>query len=195
MNGQGDVQYIYNNAEENVQFMTSFEKFIQYGNMPVYLFIFLFIGFSFNHLDGQGFYGGNCGGFAGGTQMAGSSPQPHKAQEQQPRETPVSTSAQQQLFQIGEQQISRYNLRWPVENVLLCTVLLRFMLLHLASYHTVFFSFGSSETDHRSCQAQRQGPAGLLQHRGCTLPPGHAKTTLWRTGRERRHVSLFSHSS
>ncbi|KAM9476774.1 nuclear factor NF-kappa-B p100 subunit isoform 1-T1 [Clarias gariepinus] len=57
-------------------------------------------GFSFNHLDGQGFYGGNCGGFAGGTQMAGSSPQPHKAQEQQPRETPASTSAQQQLFQI-----------------------------------------------------------------------------------------------
>lgn len=80
-------------------------------------------------MDGPGYYGGNCGGFAGGTQMAGSAPQPEKAQEhQQQQEMPTGLAAQQQLLQIGEQQLSSYDQWWPVENALLGTILPRFLL-------------------------------------------------------------------
>lgn len=64
---------------------------------------FISTGFQFNHLDGTGFYGGSCGGFSGGTQMAESASQPEKDQEQQQQpEMPTSRTAQQQLIQIGE---------------------------------------------------------------------------------------------
>lgn len=84
------------------------------------------VGYQFNHLEGPNFYGGSCGGFAGGTQMAGSAPQPDKAQEQQQQqEMPASFAAQQQLLQIGEPQFSSYNLCCPVEKALFFS---RFMM-------------------------------------------------------------------
>lgn len=77
-------------------------------------------GFQFSHLDG--FYGGNCGGFAGGTQMAESALQPEKTQEQQQQqqqEIPTSLTTKQQLLHIGEYQISSSNFCCPVWNALL----------------------------------------------------------------------------
>lgn len=119
---QTDKEYWYNSVDGNAQWLTfsfcwlsgnlitSFEMF---GWKHTYL---ISLGFQFNHLDGQSFYGGSCGGFAGGTQMAGSAPQPVKAQEQQQQQDmPTNLTAQQQFLQIGEQQISSYSLccqRW-----------------------------------------------------------------------------------
>ncbi|XP_058241949.1 nuclear factor NF-kappa-B p100 subunit isoform X2 [Hemibagrus wyckioides] len=60
-------------------------------------------GFQFSHLDGN-FYGGNCGGFAGGTQMAESAPQPETTQEQQQQqqqEIPTSLTTTQQLLHVA----------------------------------------------------------------------------------------------
>uniref|UniRef100_A0AAR2LXB9 Nuclear factor of kappa light polypeptide gene enhancer in B-cells 2 (p49/p100) n=1 Tax=Pygocentrus nattereri TaxID=42514 RepID=A0AAR2LXB9_PYGNA len=57
-------------------------------------------GFLFNNqLDGTGYYTGGCGGFGGGAQMSGSSPQSSKAQEQ-----PAGSPEQQRLLQIGKEQ-------------------------------------------------------------------------------------------
>ncbi|KAI4894272.1 hypothetical protein NFI96_016299 [Prochilodus magdalenae] len=60
-------------------------------------------GFQFNHqLDGTSFYTGGCGGFGGGAQMSGASPQTAKAQEQPTNtETPASSPEQQRLLQIA----------------------------------------------------------------------------------------------
>lgn len=103
----------------DIFFLLAFWKFdYNFWNvlMETYGTYFISLGFQFNHVDGPGFYGGSCGGFAGGTQMAGSSPQPVKAQEQQQQqEMPTNLIAQQHLLQIGKQHISSYNLccqRW-----------------------------------------------------------------------------------
>ncbi|KAL6486931.1 hypothetical protein MHYP_G00035570 [Metynnis hypsauchen] len=53
--------------------------------------------YPFNHqLDGTGYYPGGCGGFGGGVQMSGSSPQTSKAQEQL-----AGSPEQQRLLQIA----------------------------------------------------------------------------------------------
>ncbi|XP_046690604.1 nuclear factor NF-kappa-B p100 subunit isoform X2 [Silurus meridionalis] len=51
-------------------------------------------GFQYNNLDPSSFYGGNCGGFAGGAQMAGSAPQADNAQEQQQHQETAATLQQ-----------------------------------------------------------------------------------------------------
>lgn len=119
---QTDTEYWYNSADGNTPRLTFSFCWLS-GNL-ITIFetfwwkhtYFISLGFQFNHVDGPGFYGGSCGGFAGGTQMAGSSPQPVKAQEQQQQqEMPTNLIAQQHLLQIGEQHISSYNLccqRW-----------------------------------------------------------------------------------
>ncbi|XP_066534793.1 nuclear factor NF-kappa-B p100 subunit isoform X2 [Hoplias malabaricus] len=60
-------------------------------------------GFPFNHqLNGSGFYPGACGGFGGGAQMSGSSPQEGKAQEQQSNtQTSPASAEQQRILQIA----------------------------------------------------------------------------------------------
>lgn len=132
-----DWQWVLNSADGNVIdiyfFRDNKNHFIFPGNLIAIFEMFrwkhthfISIGFQFNNVDGTGYYGGSCGGFSGGTQMAGSAPHPDNAQEkqQQQQEMPTSLAAQQQLVQIGEQQSSSYNLCCPVENA----VLWRFML-------------------------------------------------------------------
>lgn len=60
------------------------------------------LGFQFNHpMDGSGFFGG--GGFAGGPQMSGSTPQSDGSQNQPTnKQTQSGSPVHQQLIQIGE---------------------------------------------------------------------------------------------
>lgn len=78
--------------------------------------------------------------------MAGSAPQPDKQQRQ---EVPASLTAQQQLLQIGEQQINSFDLCGPVKND---DDLPIFDLTCIMSYYV--FSLSSTEEDDHSSQAQ-----------------------------------------